>query len=39
MKDTVGCGETSSPHDVIEVVIARKTKTPAGEAGVGVEKV
>ncbi len=32
--DTVGCGEASSPNDVIEVVIVMKTKTPAGEAGV-----
>jgi len=37
--DTVGCSETSSPDDVIEVVIERKTKTPAGEAGVGLERV
>lgn len=29
----------SSPHDVIEVVIAGgKQKTPAGDAGVGWEK-
>jgi len=30
-KDTAGCGEASSPHDVIEVVIAgEKQKAPAG---------
>jgi hypothetical protein len=35
--DTAGGGETSSPHDVIEVVIdGRKQKTPADEAGVGL---
>jgi hypothetical protein len=36
--DTVEGGETSSPHDVIEVVIHdRKQKTPADEAGVGLD--
>jgi hypothetical protein len=40
-KDTARCGETSSPHDVIEVVIAgEKQKAPADglrtPAGVGV---
>jgi hypothetical protein len=29
-KDTAGCGETSSPHDVIDVVIVgEKQKAPA----------
>ena len=30
-KDTAGCGEVSSPHDVIDVVIdGGKQKAPAG---------
>jgi hypothetical protein len=39
LKDTVGCGDDASPHDVIDVVIdGRKQKTPASDAGVGSEK-
>jgi len=33
-KDTARCGEASSPHNVIDVVInGRKQKTPAGGMG------
>jgi hypothetical protein len=39
-KDTARCGEASSPHDVIDVVIAgENTKAPAGgltPAGAGL---